>query len=198
MNVLTFCWPTCTLGRWTFVPLNPIGLLVWDQVVMEPVQHKQARTDPIHQLTEDPNTGPQFAVVSDFPQVGIMFYLDIEKHTPLPCEMLHQSVISLDLCTCEFWRRPMLSSTTIKLETCHIFQPPLFKPCICNLHIDSCHSLGSLVFCSSLSSSCKQCWPRMSMMSGINRGGGELWSLEKRVGRGLYMFRGHVHECSSL
>lgn len=50
------CWPTCTLGHWTFTSINPIGLLVCDQVVMKPVQHKQARTDSINQLNEDPNT----------------------------------------------------------------------------------------------------------------------------------------------
>lgn len=139
---------------------------------MEPVQHKQARTYPKNQLTEDPNMGPPFAVVSDFLQVGIMFSLDIEKHTPCPAKCCIGVSFFLILCMCEFWRRTMLSARTIKLETCIFLRPPLFKPCICNLYIDSCHSLRSLYLCSSLSSSCKQSWPRMSMMSGISRGVG--------------------------
>lgn len=59
----------------------------------------------------------------------MMYSLDIEKHTPLHCEMLHRSVIFLDFFVCvSSGEEHCLSPTTIKLETfcSHLYLNPSY------------------------------------------------------------------------
>lgn len=93
-------------------------------------------------------------------EVGTMYSLVIEKHTAKCCIRV----------SFPWFLYVWVLEKNHNHQTSLILQPPLLKPFISPSSIDSFLSLRSLHLYSSLASSCKQCWPRMSMMSGVNRG----------------------------